>query len=299
MNKWFYFSLIILTTCMMGIAFPIGKIGMDYAPPFLLMGIRYLLAGGVLALIVSKKQQPRGRKQWLQAAVIGLFQSAGVMGCGYYSMNWITSSESAIITFVNPLIVIVLGTLFMGKAYRGYQWLGVAVGFMGVVFTLGFQLQFQQGTLLAFAAALSFSTATLLIKKWGSAFDTMVLAAYQMVAGGVTLSLLSLFTEQPIFDINTNSIFILLVLVIVCSILQFSLWFYLLKNGDAAKTSSFLFLVPFFGVLSSWWLLGEQVQWYVVAGGALICIGIFLVNWERKSTAPMLVKTGVGARETI
>ena len=56
------------------------------------------------------------------------------MGCGFYSLHWITSSESAIITFVNPLIVIVLGTFVLGKVYCAYQWLGVAIGFIGVVF---------------------------------------------------------------------------------------------------------------------------------------------------------------------
>ncbi|MFE1629138.1 DMT family transporter [Brevibacillus reuszeri] len=289
MNKWSYYGLILLTTFMMGIAFPIGKMGLDYAPPFLLVAIRYLLAGGILAVIVYKRPKPRGSKQWLQVGTIGLFQSAGVMGCGFYSLHWITSSESAIITFVNPLIVIILGTFVLGKVYRAYQWLGVAIGFIGVVFTFGFHLNLQPGTWLAFAAAVSFAVATLLIKKWGGAFDTMVLTAYQMLAGGLIILLLSMFTEEPVFIINPASLFILLMLVVVCSILQFSVWFYLLKKGDATKTSAFLFLVPFFGVLSSWWLLGEQVQWYVIAGGALICVGIFLVNWEKKSLVPQTV----------
>ena len=76
---------------------------------------------------------------------------------------------------------------------------------------------------------------------------------------------------------------VVLWLAILCSIIQFTMWFYLLNTGDPAKTSSFLFLVPLFGVLSSWLLLGEKIQWYVGVGGAFICLGIFLVNWEGKA----------------
>ncbi|OXM82313.1 DMT family transporter [Paenibacillus rigui] len=283
MNRYKYFTLIIITTFIMGIAFPVGKMGMLYAPPFLLMGIRYMLAGGLLAILVAKKRQPKGRKQWMQASVIGLFQSAGVMGCVYYSMNWITSGESAIITFVNPLLVIILGTL-TGAVYRGLQWIGVVVGFIGVVFTFGFHLGLEPGTFICFAGAVCFAVATLLIKRWGIAFDRTVLAAYQMLAGGVVLLLLSLWTEKPFFHVTSASITIILLLAIVCSIIQFSVWFYLLHQGDPAKTSSFLFLAPFFGVLSSWFLLGEQVAWYVGVGGIFICGGIFLVNWDGKTS---------------
>ena len=40
-----YTIWILLTTFIMGTSFPVGKIGMFYAPPFLLMGMRYVLAG--------------------------------------------------------------------------------------------------------------------------------------------------------------------------------------------------------------------------------------------------------------
>ena len=275
-------GLILLTTLMMGLAFPVGKMGFAYAPPFFLMGIRFVLAGVSLALIVSRKPRshPVGGKQWLQAAVVGLFQSAGVMGCAYYSMNWITSGESSIITCTNPLLVIILGTLLTGAVYRKRQWLGVVVGFIGVVFTFGLHMGIQTGTFISFGGAVCFASATLLVKRWGSAFDMTVLAAYQMIAGGVVLLLLSAISENPHFIFSVTSVLILLWLVIMCSIVQFSIWFYLLRNGDPAKTSAFLFLVPLFGVLSSWLLLGEKIEWYVGVGGAFICVGIFLVNWE-------------------
>lgn len=284
MSKIKYAVLVIVTTFLMGVAFPVGKMGMAYAPPFFLMGMRYVLAGGLLAAIVAGKPQPRG-KQWLQACAVGILQSAGVMGLVYYSMNWISSSQSSIIMGTNPLLVIILGSLLTGAVYRGRQWFGVAIGFIGVAITFGFQLEVNIGSILCFAGAVCFAVATLLIKRWGPGFDMNVLAAYQMLAGGIAMLVISLFAEHANFNVNGHSVTVLLWLIIMCSIVQFSLWFYLLRNGDPAKTSAFLFLVPFFGVLTSWLLLGEHMEWYVGAGGALICIGVFLVNGEGKSAS--------------
>jgi len=280
MHKLKYACLVVVTTFLMGIAFPVGKIGLSYAPPFLLMGIRFVLAGGLLALLCAKRQQPHSAKQWLQAIVIGLFQSAGVMGCVFFSMRWITSSESAILTSSSPLIVIIMGTLVSGAGYRIRQWLGVIVGLIGVAVAFGFHLGLQPGTFISLTGAVIFASATLLIKRWAPAFDMNVLAAYQMLAGGIALLIMSVITEHLFFTVTTASIAVVLWLAVMCSIVQFTLWFYLLRHGDPAKTSSFLFLVPLFGVLSSWLLLGERIEWYVGAGGLLIGVGIFLVNRE-------------------
>ncbi|RAW14937.1 EamA/RhaT family transporter [Paenibacillus taichungensis] len=291
-----YTFLILVTTLIMGTSFPVGKIGMMYAPPFLLMALRYILAGALLAWIIRKRPMPVGWKQWMQIAVIGLFQSAGVMGCAYYSMNWISSGESAIITFTNPLLVIILSAALYGVSYRFSQWTGVVLGFVGVALTFGFHLSMSPGTWIGFGGAVSFAVSTLLIKRWGVAHDTFVLTAYQMLAGGAVLLLLSVFTEQPHFIVNTTSIVVLVWLTIFCSIIQFTLWFYLLQNTDPAKTSSFLFLAPLFGLLSSFILLEERVGWIVGAGGVMICLGIFLVNRHPASHKSALDNPGLPQR---
>ncbi len=281
MKPYKYASLVVITTILMAVSFPVGKIGLSYAPPFLMTGIRFVLAGALLALIVAGRPLPKGWTQWRQTILLGLFQSAGVMGCCYYSMRWLTSSESTIMTSTSPLIVIVLGSLLIGTRYRFHQWLGVIIGFAGIFFSFGAHVGLHLGTVIGFAGAVSFAIATLLIKRWSHAFDLMVLTAYQMLAGGILLLLFSAIVEQPYFIVTATSVTVILWLAIMSSIVQFTLWFYLLQNSDPAKTSAFLFLVPVFGVGFSWLLLGEQLHWYLGVGGLLTCVGIYLVNWER------------------
>lgn len=278
-HPFLFVVLVVATTFLMGSSFTVGKIGLTYVSPLLLVGLRFTIAGLLMSVIVRKNPLPAKLADWGRIFVIGLMQTAGVMGCIFLSLRTITAGESSILTFTNPLMVVIMGTIFLGIRYRLIQWLGAIVGFLGVFITLGFHLQLTTGTLLGLGAAVSWSIGTILIKQWGSRFNVWVLTAYQMLFGGSILLLMGLTMETPKLALNPISITIILWLAIMASIVQFAIWFYLINLGDPGKTSAFLFLAPFFGVLSGWVLLNEVVQWYVYAGGVLIFIGIFLVNW--------------------
>lgn len=284
MNKWLFAFLVVLTTSLMGSAFTIGKIGLTYATPIMLVALRFLIAGVIMAMIVKclRFSYPKQIIDWMKIALIGFFQTAAVMGCIFVSLRTITAGQSSILTFTNPLLVVLFGTLFMKMTYSWRQWFGVILGFVGVIITLGAQVDLRIGTLYGFLSAISWAIGTLLIKKWGVQFNTWVLTAYQMLFGGLILFVGSFLLEKPSFQITTLSISILLWLAIMASIVQFAVWFYLLQKGDPGKTSAFLFLAPFFGVLTGWLLLDESIEWNVIVGGACIFIGIFMVNWATK-----------------
>ena len=264
----------------MGSSFAVVKMGLPYASPLLLAALRFLLAGVIMALavVVLKRPHPTTKKDWGKIFVIGTFQTAGVMGCIFLSLRTITASESSILTFTNPLLVVIFATIFLKVRYRFYQWVGVVIGIVGVIITMGTQIEFKIGIVYGIFSAVFWATATLLAKKWGVLFDTWVLSAYQMLFGGILLLLGSFALEKPFFIVNSYSIAILLWLSILSSIVQFAVWYYLLQKSDPGKTSAFLFLAPFFGVLTGWLLLGEPLYPSLLVGGLFIIVGIFLVN---------------------
>jgi probable blue pigment (indigoidine) exporter len=281
-HPFLFIVLVVVTTFLMGSSFTVGKIGLNYVSPLLLVGLRFTIAGLLMAVLVRKKLKPETLADWGRIFAIGLVQTAGVMGCIFLSLRTITAGESSILTFSNPLMVVIMGTIFLRIRYRILQWIGAIVGFLGVFITLGFQMHITTGTLLGLGAAVSWSIGTILIKQWGSRFNVWVLTAYQMLFGGSILLVMGLTLESPRLVLNPASITIILWLAIMASIVQFAIWFYLINEGDPGKTSAFLFLAPFFGVLTGWVLLDEVVESYVYAGGALIFAGIFLVNWTFK-----------------
>ncbi|NTU31871.1 EamA family transporter [Brevibacillus sp. HB1.1] len=279
MNRILFGILVVVTTSLMGSSFAVGKIGLAYFSPLLLVGLRFTLAGLIMGAWVWKKPLPKSAGDWGKLCLIGFLQTAAVMGCIFLSLRTITAGESSILTFMNPLLVVIWGTLFLGISYRLTQWMGVLIGLVGVFITLGFHLQWETGTLFGIGSALAWSIATILVKKWGVRFNVWVMTAYQMLFGGILLLVIGFTLETPKLIVTPTAVFVVLWLAIMASIVQFATWFYLLNYGDPGRTSAFLFLAPFFGVLSGWLLLGEVVQWHVYMGGLLIFAGIFLVNW--------------------
>ncbi len=89
MNKYVYGLLVVLTTSLMGSAFAIGKIGLLYSSPILLVALRFTIAGLLMAIFVWfwKRPHPPSTKKWFHVFVIGFFQTAGVMGCIFVSLK--------------------------------------------------------------------------------------------------------------------------------------------------------------------------------------------------------------------
>ena len=286
-EKLIFSFLVVLTTGLMGSSFVVAKIGLIYISPLLLAGLRFVIAGSIMLFFVRlfKRRQPADPIEWGKVILIGAVQTAGVMGAIFLSLRTITSGESAILTFMNPLLVVIFGTLVMGVRYRMVQWTGVLIGFIGVFIAMGSHMTIEIGTFLGFLSAVFWAVGTLLIKKWGKLFDIWVMTAYQMFFGGIILLVGSVFMESSRLVINSTSISILLWLSIPASIVQFTVWFYLLQKGDSGKVSAFLFLAPLFGILFGWLVLEEELGLPLLIGGSLIFAGIFLVNWPEKRIA--------------
>ena len=275
----------------MGSSFTIVKMGLTFSSPLLLAALRFLVAGIVMAVFVLlfKRPHPKEWISWGKVVLIGSLQTAGVMGCIFLSLRTITAGESSILTFTNPLLVVIFATLFLKSRYRLYQWGGVLMGLIGVSITIGAQIEFKVGIIYGIFSAVFWAVSTLLVNQWGASFDTWVLSAYQMLFGGLILLAASFMLEEPLFDMNGESLLILLWLGIMSSVVQFAVWYYLLQNGEPGKTSSFLFLAPFFGVMTGWLLLDDPLYPSILVGGLLIIIGIYLVNGNFKKNVERVI----------
>jgi drug/metabolite transporter (DMT)-like permease len=295
MNRLKFIVLIILSTALMGSAFSVIKMGDIYASPLMFAAIRFILAGLLLAFFVGimRMPHPKNLREWLYVAVIGFFQTTGVFGAIFLSLRTITAGESSILIFVNPILV-VLFSAFIGVRYRLLQWIGVIVGFIGVVILIGFHPYYHVGVWIALSGAVFWAITTLLVKRVSSFINIWVLTAYQMLFGGILLLFISETFGHPYVVFNVSFILIVLWLAIMSSIVQFGIWFYLIQKNDPGKVSSFLFLAPLFGVLSGLILLNEPVTLQIIIGGFFILAGIFLVN-RPESRRTILGKTEVKA----
>ena len=282
--------LLVLATGLMGSSFAVVQMGIRYAPPLFLAGLRFSLAGLILAFGVRQRPHPRDWRLWARVITIGLLQTTGVMGAIFLSLQTIPAGESAILTFANPMLVVVFSAFFLGTRYRAGQWIGAALGLAGVAVAVGIAASaawhLHIGVIYGLASAVFWAVATLLLKRWGPLIDPWVMTAYQMLVGGFCLVGLGALLEGPHFQITLASVVILIWLVIMASIVQFGVWFYVLHHEDPARASAYLFLAPVFGVVSGWGLLDQPIGVDVAIGTVLIVAAIWLINRTHRAVVP-------------
>jgi drug/metabolite transporter (DMT)-like permease len=280
----FYYAIIGATFCM-GTSFVASKILLQTIPPFTLVGWRFMLASlATLPLIFLLKQRFQGIsiKNWQQIAVIGLLQTAGTMGLLFLSMLYISASAAAVLLFTNPLWVAALSPFILKEKIRPIQYLGLFLGFLGVILLIGFKSNGleMRGNFLGLASALCWASATLFAKHQQLKVPPFILSFGQMLVGGIVLVSLSFFSKET-YNIATASQadwFWFAWLVLPSSVGSFGLWYVALSRGGALRASSFLFLTPLFTVITSVLVLKATVSLQQFMGALLVGIALYVVN---------------------
>lgn len=71
MNRIVYFALILVSTALMGSSFAVGKITLEYISPLLVVGLRFTLAGALMAIITVKRRRPDNLADWGRIVIVG------------------------------------------------------------------------------------------------------------------------------------------------------------------------------------------------------------------------------------
>tara|TARA_B100000989_G_C19176220_1_gene317626 strand:- start:66 stop:527 length:462 start_codon:yes stop_codon:yes gene_type:complete len=112
--------------------------------------------------------------------------------------------------------------------------------------------------------------------------NILIVVGLQMLAGSVFLLPLSYFFEVWSISFSISFLFTFLYIAAFPGIIGPVIWFYLQKEIGAVKYSSFHFLVPFFGIGISYFLLGETLTLVDMVGVLIIIFGLYLVNKEKQ-----------------
>lgn len=113
-------------------------------PPLMALSLRFALSGvlGVLiAFAMGQTWKNLTRNQWRAIVILGLCQNALYLGLNWVAMQWIQAGLASIIAATMPLIVALLGWLFMGERLKPIGVLGLALGVAGVAVIMGARLQ--------------------------------------------------------------------------------------------------------------------------------------------------------------
>ncbi len=137
----------------------------------------------------------------------------------------------------------------------------------------------RSGSCLLLGVALAWASASIVvIKRLGAVHLRHACRAWQMLIGGLPLLALGIGFEHRLPHPTVVTWGWFAFLVIPATAINFALWFRLLERYSATAMSSWLFLIPVFGVLSGAILLDEPIGWRAPAGGLLVVLGVVLTQ---------------------
>src|SRR4051794_24895362 len=109
------------------------KVAVDVLPPFPMLSVRFLLAGGLLFAWCARRGLPRPtRRQWGQAALVGTGLAAIGNGCVAFAETRIDSGLAALLVGMVPLWIALFERVFLGRRKSTRGMVGIVVGLAGV-----------------------------------------------------------------------------------------------------------------------------------------------------------------------
>jgi drug/metabolite transporter (DMT)-like permease len=259
------------------------RIGLDGFPPFMMAGVRFLVAAAILYPILRWRGVPAPtKKQWLGAGVVGILLLAGGNGGVAFSEQWVASGLASVGIAAVPLWT----ALFMGLWGRWptrVEWLGLGLGFVGVIL-----LNLGNGVWANPIGAVSLLLAPIC---WalGSAWSRhitlpagLMSSAAEMVAGGVVLVLVSFALRERTPDLHvTQSLWAIAFLVIFGSLVAFSAYGYLLRTVRPSLATSYAYVNPMVAVGLGVIVDGEHITMLGLLAMLIILAGVALVSLGR------------------
>ncbi len=268
-------------------AFSSARIIVQDAPPLMALSLRFLISGLIaIALAAFIGQNARmTRSQWINTFIFGICQNALYLGLFFIAMQWIEAGLAAIMASSMPLIVALLGRVFLKERIGPLGALGLLAGFAGVALIMSGRLHGGNdmiGLIIGGIGVLALAVATMVVRKASSGGNVLMIVGLQMLIGSAALLIPALALET--FHVNwTPRLFIAFTYTtLVPGLIATWVWFQLVRRIGSTRAATYHFLNPFFGVAIAAVLLGEKMDLRDFIGVAIITAGILAVQLSKR-----------------
>lgn len=266
------------------------RIALETMPPFLMAGMRFLMAGAIMFLFLLARGAPwPQRLQWRSAVIIGGLLLGGGSGLVTWSEQQVPSGTAALVIATVPLWIALFDWLFFKGLRPGRRvTMGIILGFAGIAIlvgpgqlsgTAGFELIFLLVLLLS---PILWSLGSLYSRGANLPEDTFMATAMEMLAGGALLLAAGLLTGEAgrfnVSQFSTVSLAAFAYLTVLGSIIAFTAYIWLLKVVAATKVSTYTYVNPVIAVFLGWLIVNEPITATIIAAVIVIVLAVILIT---------------------
>lgn len=268
-----------------------AEYGLPYARPFSLLFWRYL----ALTLIVLAYLLIRNRLLWVgwrMAApnmLVGALAHGVWLLCVLLALDYgVPAGIVALVVALQPLATGALSGLATGERPHFYQWLGLGIGFLGVVLTLSSRIDFGDyrsvfGYLIPLGSVLGITAASLIQRKMelrrsGPKLPVDLTLFYHGCATVLVIGVPALFVDEAPTVWVPEFVFALGWMVLGVSLGAYGLMWVLIERMDATRVASLFYLGPPVTMLMGWMAFGDLIQLMDIVGVIVVFAGVLLTQ---------------------
>ncbi len=263
-----------------------AKLGLGYVEPLTFLSLRMIVVVVLLAIILAVT-----RPKWPGAAGIVHSAATGLMVHGLYLggvfvaiEHGVSAGLAALIVSLQPVLTSTIANRWLGERVAARQWLGLALGLLGVYLVLyektasGGATPF--GWLAATVALVGITAGTLYQKRFGGGMDWRPALFVQYAAAAILFACGAFAFETRVVHWTPQFLLALGWLVFALSLGAIWLYYYMIRRAAATRVTSLFYLTPPTTALMAWGMFGERLPPLALAGMAVCVVGVFLVNWR-------------------
>jgi drug/metabolite transporter (DMT)-like permease len=302
---WRFWTALWIVYIVWGSTYLAIKVSVRTMPPLLSAGLRFMLAGLLLAAILAVLRTPL-RVPWRQAgAAAGL--GVALLGCGVgvvtLAETRIDSSVAAMIAGSVPLQVIIWRTIARERIATATR-LSAVVGLAGlalIVIPTGLSGGSQAvGLAMMLGASMAWSTGSFFSSRLALPGDTFVATVYEMLGGGASLVVAALIHGEGsgLTDgVSAASFAAWLYLALFGSLVAFTAYAWLLQNAPISQVVTHQYVNPLVAIVLGAVVLGETFDATTIIGALIVIGAVFAtIRSESRATAPVPVPVVEAAR---
>lgn len=263
-----------------------SKEGVRYIPGIQMAAIRQFIAGllYILFFLVTKAPWPKG-KQWKTIVILAVLNFTLSNGLSTAGVKYISSGLGAIIAAIFPIWVVLI-SFFRGERIAKLAVTGTLISFVGICVIFYEHLgdflipDFRLGIILSVIATITWAFGTLYTRKKAASFNPYFSLGLQMFISGLLLFAYNGATgiSVNLSEIPINTWYAIAYLVIVGSLITFTIFIYSLQNLPPEVSSLYAYMNPVVAVLLGSVIFDETLSISIALGGIVTLFGLYLVN---------------------
>jgi drug/metabolite transporter (DMT)-like permease len=254
-------------------------------------GIRWILAGGFLIVVLSLRGEPMpDRREWPALALLGVLLIGFGTGGVVWAEQTVPSGLTAVLVATSPFWMVGIDALMpAGEPLTLRRILGLVVGFAGIVMLVWPEIRvdagrgFLGGVIAAQIACVGWAVGSSYARRRGrgsaNAENVLTTAAFEMLFGGIALLAVALpLGEASRLTFTARSGGAFLYLIFVGAIAGFSAYAYALKHMPIATVSLYAYVNPMIAVVLGMLVLKEPLDLRIGMAAAVVLGGMLLVR---------------------